>query len=211
MLYADATTARGKTAEASGLYQQALQIAETRSDPGQGSIDLSEYTSPTNPPTYALESDETSESVAQLPGYRLSSNDPGVPGQIRQSDEVVNAVRVLTRLYRLHDQTDQAIQLFQAKIQQGTAEGWSPVILAQFHKGLGDIYLAEGRLESATQAYQQAVALDNWWPEARLGLVEALSAQGDTAGAFQQLETAVDSARFRRSPGGAGKGLRPTR
>jgi tetratricopeptide (TPR) repeat protein len=191
---ADLLSARGKTAEASGLYQQALEIAQTRTDPGQQAIDLSENTSPANPPTYALESDETGASVSQLPGDRLTSNDPGVPGRIQQVDEAVNAVRVLTRLYQLHDQTDQAIQLFQAKIQHGTTEGWSPILLAQLHKGIGDIYLAQGQIESATQAYQQAVALDNWWPEARLGLAEALSAQGDTMGALHQLETAVDVA-----------------
>jgi tetratricopeptide (TPR) repeat protein len=191
---ADLLSARGRTAEASGLYQQALEIAQTRTDLGQQAVDLSEPASPTNPPTYALESDETGNSVAQLPENQLSANDPSVPRQLQQVDEAVNAVRVLTRLYQLHDQSDRAIQLFQAKIQQGAAEGWSPILLAQFHKGLGDIYMAQGQVESAAQAYQQAIALDNWWPEARLGLAEALSAQGDSTGALHQLETAVDVA-----------------
>jgi tetratricopeptide (TPR) repeat protein len=191
---ADLLSARGKTAEASGLYQQALQIAQTRSDPEHGAIDLGENTSPTTPPSYALESDETVDSVAQLLGDRLTPNDPGTPERIQRVDEAVGAARVLARLYQMHDQTDQAIQLFQAKIEQGTAEGWSPIILAQFHQGLGDIYLARGQVESATQAYQQAVALDNWSPEARLGLAEALSAQGDTEAALHHLETAAEVA-----------------
>ena len=189
---ADLFSARGKTAEASGLYQQALQIAQTRSDSEYSVIDLGEDTSPKTPPSYTLESDETVDPVAQLLEDRLTSNDPGTPERIRRVDEAASAVRVLARLYQMHDQTDQAIQLFQAKIEQGTAEGWSPIILAQFHQGLGDIYLGQGQVESAMQAYQQAIALDNWSSEARLGLAEALSAQGDSKSALHHLETAVD-------------------
>jgi tetratricopeptide (TPR) repeat protein len=198
---ADLLNARGKTAEADGLYEQALQIAQSQSEFGQqaaGAIGVSSsgdgQATSSRPPAYALESDETTASSSRLAADRTTSNDSDIPAQIRQADEVVNAVGVLARLYQVHDQSDQAIQLYQQTIQEGDIQGWSPIILAQFHKGLGDVYLAQGRLDLATQAYQQAVDLDNWSPDARLALAEAFSAQGDSASALHHLRTAVDVA-----------------
>lgn len=191
---ADLLSARGHTAEAKGLYRQALQIAQSRLDPQPHTIDLAAADRSSQPATHTLESDETTASSVQLPADRANPQRSSTPNQVREADEVVNAVRALAHLYQIHGQTEQAIQLYQEKLQQAASEGWPPTLLAGFHKGLGDIYLAQGQIDLASQAYQQAVALDHWWPEARLGLAEALSAQGDSAGALHYLETAVEIA-----------------
>jgi tetratricopeptide (TPR) repeat protein len=194
---ADLLQARGNTTEAKDMYGQALQIALSRSGEqlqADNLQDLDDLASPLRPVNLTLESGETMESLVSVSTSQLISGGPGAPGQAQQIDDILNAVRVLARLYQMNDQTDQAIRLYQQKLQQGMVEGWSPTILAQFYKGLGDLYMGQQQLEPATQAYQQAVDLDNWWPEARLGLAEALSAQGDNTAALHHLQTAVDIA-----------------
>ena len=194
---ADLYSARGDTAEADVLYQQALQIALAQSDQPQltasrqavGGSSPSPRTS-----SAALKSDETVADIVNLPPEELNGGQANHADPARQIDEVVNATHVLARLYQVHQRPDQAIQLYQQKLQQGEVEGWSPSILAQFHKGLADMYLTQGLVDQAVVAYQQAVALDNWWPEARLALANALTARGDTAGALQQVQAAVDIA-----------------
>ncbi|UCC86832.1 MAG: tetratricopeptide repeat protein [Anaerolineales bacterium] len=191
----DLLNALGNTAEADGLYQQALQIAVSQSDQEQQATvreDIGTYPLPSRPSSLALASGETVEAVAHVgpdgaTSYLADTSDP-----IRQADEIVNAAHALARLYQLHDQADRAIRLYQQKLQKGVAEGWPPTILAQFYKGLGDVYLGQGQLDLAKDAYQQAAGLDNWWPEARLGLAATLSAQGNAADALQHLQAAVE-------------------
>ena len=194
---ADLLEARGNTTEAKEVYGQALKIALSRSGEQLQADNLQELgslASPLRPVNLTLESGETTETPVSVSTSQLISGSPGAPGQVQQIDEILNAVRVLARLYQMNDQTDQAIRLYQQKLQQGALEGWSPTILAQFYKGLGDLYMGQQQLDLAAQAYQQAVDLDNWWPEARLGLAEALSAQGDNTAALHHLQTAVDIA-----------------
>jgi tetratricopeptide (TPR) repeat protein len=194
---ADLLEARDNTTESKDIYEQAFQIALSQSG-GQPQADnlqeLGSLSSPLRPVNLALESGETMETRTAVSTSQLISGQPDAPGQVQQPDEILNAVRVLARLYQMNDQPDQAIQLYQQKLQQGALEGWAPTILAQFYKGLGDLYMGQQQLDPATQAYQQAVNLDNWWPEARLGLAEALSAQGDPTAALHHLQTTVDIA-----------------
>ncbi|GAB4531207.1 MAG: hypothetical protein Kow0063_10130 [Anaerolineae bacterium] len=191
---ADLLSARGHTAEANGLYRQALQIAQSRSDSQPQPTDLARVDTPSQPAPHTLGSDETTIPAARLPADRLAPSGTGGVAPAPDLDEVINAIRVLAHLYQIQGQTGQAIQLYQEKLQQGADQGWPPTLLAQLHKSLGDIYLASRQIELASQAYQQAVALDNWWPEARLGLAEALSVRGDRSGALRHLETAAEIA-----------------
>jgi tetratricopeptide (TPR) repeat protein len=192
----DLLDARGSTDEADGLYQQALQMALTQSvqeQQARGGEGPGEYAAPSRPSTIALESGETLAVIVYSPDGTASTGS-GILDPNRQADEIVNAVHTLARLYQLHDQADQAIRLYGQKLQEGISGEWSPTILAQFHKGLGDIYLTQGQPDLAANAYLQAVSLDNWRPESRLGLAAVLSARDETAAALQHLQTAVDIA-----------------
>ncbi len=184
---ADLLALRGQTAEARTLYAQALQLAVAQLDqPATATATLARPAP--RPLEISLESDE-SLSTPLVAQPNAGPDDP-LP-LVRQADDNANSVLVLSRLYQLHGQTDQAIQLYQQQLELGTAEAWPPTILARYHKGLGDLYLAQEQLDPAVAAYEQAIALDNWWPEARLGLAEALAARGHSAQALEQLQTAV--------------------
>lgn len=101
---------------------------------------------------------------------------------------------LLSRLYQEHSQAGQAIALYRQLIEEGERERWYPVTLAQFYKGLGDLLLAQGQALDAARAYQQAVDLDAWWPQARLGLAQSLMAMGDSDQALDQLRSATEMA-----------------
>jgi tetratricopeptide (TPR) repeat protein len=188
--WADLLSARGQADAAGGLYQKALALALARLGQPQPATALLGKV-PEVPSLAGLGSDESTSSPPYLSAERVASGSSDVSDPVRQADEIVNVVRALAGLYQVNHQADQAIHLYQQKLEQGRAESWSPTILAQLYKGLGDVYLGRQQLSLATDAYQQAVALDNWWPEARLGLAEALSAQGRSAAALDHLRTAV--------------------
>ncbi len=194
---ADLLNAQGNTDEAEELYDQALQIALSRSGQQQQALNWrhpNAVASPARLPTPVLESGETVAPVTFRTLEQIAPPIQASPNQIQQIDEIVNAVRVLARLYQMNNQIDEAVSLYQQKLEQGSLEGWSPIILAQFHKGLGDLYMAQQKPDLAVPAYQQAVDLDNWWPEARLSLAEALTAQDDSAAALRHLQTASEIA-----------------
>jgi tetratricopeptide (TPR) repeat protein len=197
MRLADLMHALGQAVEANDLYAQALKIAVAQSTQGQlvGNWQSPKSSSSTSrPASFILESDATSATTADDAVNRFNSGAPEIPSRLLQSEVNVSAVHVLARLYQLHGQTEEAIRLYQQELEQGAGAGWSPTILAQFYKGLGDLYLAQRQPDQAATAYQQAVALDNWWPEARLGLAQALAEGGDAAGALGHLQMAVDIA-----------------
>lgn len=106
----------------------------------------------------------------------------------------LSVLDLLTRLVQSTGDIDRAIDLFQRGLEQGQREGWASTVLAQYHKGLGDLYLAQGLPMLAVDAYRSAVALDSWWPQAQLGLARALEATGQVELAQAQLEDAVAAA-----------------
>lgn len=183
---AEINATRGDDDEVAALQQQAIQLAESQLSPSQN--------------------EETAETgaIADLPELPVFSDEPlpaaAVPDgdhlieQMRLAEEEVATLGLLTHLYQLSGRTDEAIELYQSRLAQSEQGGGSPALEAQYHKALGDLYLSQGRLEPAAEAYQQAVALDRWWTEARLGLATALMAQNEGEAAVEQLQTAVDFA-----------------
>lgn len=192
MRLADLQLAQGNLAEGNALYAQALQAAESRLDQSDPGIVL--FPGQTPPPTLAWESGETATITPDhhLQGPLSQASRPATT--LLEADENSNALRLLARLYQVRGQADQAIQLYKLKIRQGHNEDWYPTTLAQYQKGLADLYFTQGQLDQALAGYRQAVALDEWWPEAHLGLARVLSERGDTANALRHLQIAVNLA-----------------
>lgn len=191
---ANLLSSRGDTGTASELHQQALQATSSESDPRQRSrawLGLGSFYSQSRQPDILLGSDEE-----QIPATDLS--DPitqkalNAYTQALAADENLAAVHALARLYQEIGQTDQAIQLYQQRIQRGEQDNWSPTILSRYYNGLGNVYLIGRQFDQAIHSYQQAIDLDGWWPAARLGLAQALSEKGDQEGALAELQQAVE-------------------
>ena len=90
----------------------------------------------------------------------------------------------------LHDLT----LLYQRAIDNGVQSGWYPADLARYYKGLGDLYLLQDQAILAAEAYRNASVLDDWWPQARMGLARALDEIGQHDQALEQLRSAVQIA-----------------
>lgn len=206
---ADLRYAQGDIAEANKLYERALQLAAFQLERLQGTADRqapARFLGQIRSPTLILESGETPAAAGDYSvdfisyaahislADRTTSDFPAASRSISEAAEEVYAVRVLARLYQVHHQPDQALRLYQGRLQQGEREGQSSRILAQYYNGLGDLYLAQSQFDQAVAAHQQAVTLDEWWPEARLDLAEALLGQGHIPEALRYLQTAVDIA-----------------
>jgi superkiller protein 3 len=183
--------ATGEPERAQSLYDQALELTGSN-DPG-AIAELIYASSASQPATLdpSLASDETLFNVARvaatLPSAALDGNQP--KSVAKRSDLITP-----TGLYQEDDETDRAVQLYLQRLQQGEEEGWPEAAMARYHKELGDLFLGREELDLAIAAYAEALELDPWWPEARLGLAEALSLQGETDEALGNLETAVSMA-----------------
>ncbi len=119
--------------------------------------------------------------VAQL----VSASEPAFP--ISEGPAHLN---LLARLSE-GDGLDDIVLLYQKAIETGAQEGWYPVDMARYYKGVGDLYLLQKQPILAAEAYRYAIVLDDWWPQARLGLAHALEEIGSTDEALAQLEQAV--------------------
>lgn len=104
------------------------------------------------------------------------------------------ALSILARLAQANGQLDGITKLYLDAIEAGEQQGWYPATMARYYKGLGDLYLAQEQPLLATEAYQNAIARDDWWPQARLGLARALDDQGRKEEAVTQLQSAVEIA-----------------
>jgi len=203
---AELKNAGGDSVQADRLYQRALEIAVAQANLDetpelQSSLQANRSVVVPQGQTAdaAFKSDETVEAVdgtAVVAGQEASEEtdlptlaDPALNNEIGG-----NTLGLLARIYQDNGQTGQAIQLYQDKIREGEKKGWYPAVLAQYQKGLGDLYLADNQPDKARVAYEHAVTLDAWWPQARLGLARALSDLGDRDGALQQLEWTVEMA-----------------
>ncbi len=176
---AEINDVQGNAEESAVLQQEAISLAELQ------------LTAPIQNSTLALLSSEPelpifSESAANEP---VSANQ--LIQQLQLAEEQATTLGLLTHLYQLSDQTDRAIDLYETRLVQIEQTFNSEELKAQYHKGLGDLYLSQGQLDLAIDNYQEALALDQWWSEARLGLASALIAQEDIEAAVVQLETAV--------------------
>lgn len=188
---ADLFNAAGETERADPLYQRALELANPSTAESQERLTFVSWSEPLADLDPTLLSDET---------LLLANYAPPAPAEATVVDDTLwrtadhSEVHAMARLFQGRDQDDEAIALYRQRLSQGEAEGWSSAVLARYHKELGDLYLVRHELEAAVAAYEQAVALDHWWPEARLGLAEALTLQGDSQAAMGHLEAAVELA-----------------
>ncbi|MCA9921078.1 MAG: tetratricopeptide repeat protein, partial [Anaerolineales bacterium] len=183
--------AQGEVAQSSVYYHDALNLAVAQL--AQFNTDLIPESRLLIPnASTPVFSDEAVDSAPQAADETAEPVDIVV--QLSRIDENVAVLRTIVGLYQRFGQTEEGIALYQLWLAQGEADGWSALLLAQLHKGLGDLYLARADYESALAAYRQAVALDQWWVEAHVGLGQALIGLGEVSAAVESLETAVSIA-----------------
>ena len=184
---AEINDARGDGDEAAALQQQAMQLAESQLTRPLQDQELSQSGQLLFLP--ALPS--FSDAAPLLEAADTDSGDNLIQ-QLQLAEEQVATLGLLTHLYQLSGQSDRAIELYQGRLALSEQNGGSPALQAQYHKGLGDLYFSQGQLDSAVDAYRQAIALDQWWPEARMGLATTFMAQNKGEAALTQLQTAFD-------------------
>jgi tetratricopeptide (TPR) repeat protein len=205
---ADLLRARGNVVEAKAMEQQALEAAMEQS---------AQAAAESRPPGLALSApnilalDEAAltrsfasdalTAEAQPVAFPQQSTVDQIIAQLAldgadkfNGDAGANVLHLLTRLSPAGAQTTLIKDLYLQILQRGQQEGWYPVAMAHYHKGLGDLYLASNEPELAVEAYRNAVQLDDWWPQARLGLARALEEVGNEDEALGQLRRAVDMA-----------------
>jgi len=202
----DLYEARGDPAKAEVVQQRALQVAlansaKTALTTNAASVPNQQQAAAS---AKALASDETllnkSDTVAQNAAAPSTDAKQVIDqllnaGNLNLADnENGNLFRLVAHLYQIGGQTDLASQLYQQLIKAGKSENWHPATLASYHKGLADVYLAQNQPTLAVDAYQQAIALDNWWPQPRLGLARALADLGKSDEAIAQLRSTVSIA-----------------
>ncbi|MCO5199282.1 MAG: tetratricopeptide repeat protein [Anaerolineae bacterium] len=141
-------------------------------------------------PVPVLESDEQFAPIA----YYSAENNDTLTDQLIADDDQLGGGRLPARFNQVRDQADRTIQIYLQRIEQGERDNWAPAVLARYHKDVGDLYLAQFELDAAMEAYQNAIDLDPWWPEARLGLSEVLIEMGKFDDAEEQITAAVELA-----------------
>jgi tetratricopeptide (TPR) repeat protein len=144
--------------------------------------------------SFSSDIDITNQSTPQEQADRLMGELAADGGEFFNVSDGTGVLNLLTRLAQNTGDEDRAVELFQRALQQGQREGWYPTILAQYHKGLGDLYMAQGLPVKAADSYRAAIGLDGWWPQAQLGLAFALENVGQSGLALAQLKSAVEVA-----------------
>jgi tetratricopeptide (TPR) repeat protein len=195
---AELLTARGNTVEASDLREQALAVAFAQaSEPtlARALPGLNKVT-PEGEIGASFSSDVTPADASDRlnPAERLLGELAADGGELFTIGDGTGALDLLTRLAQSTGDIDRAIDVFQRAVDQGRREAWYPTVLAQYHKGLGDLYMAQGLPVLAAESYRRAIALDSWWPQAYLGLTRALASLGQTDELLVQLQKAVEVA-----------------
>jgi tetratricopeptide (TPR) repeat protein len=187
---------RGETLAALELYDQALQAALAGSNAAQTSrawLALGSFYSQSPGTDVPLGSDV--EPVVDVgSGDPVSQRALAAYYRALEAEESVAGVRALARLHQDLGQTEEAIQLFQQKIQLGEQDRWVPSLLAQYYVGLGDVYLEDGQRDQAIAAFERAVDLDGWWSGARLALARVHTEQGELDNALVEIRRAVEMA-----------------
>lgn len=196
---ADLLTANGNDVEAQVLRNQALDVAFALAAQPQTSKSLPGL-SKAAPIGEAAGSFDSDAPGGARPAGDARSEADRLLGQLAGQDGLfvtdngLGVLNLLTRLSQTTGATDRVVELYRQALEQGTREGWYPVVLAQYYKGLGDLYLAQGLPVLAVESYRSAVAQDSWWPQPRLGLARALESLGQRDEALVQLESAAQVA-----------------
>lgn len=200
---AELLSANGNSVEAGVLRQQALEVAFTQAAQPAisrivGGMNQAENNQATQ--TFSSDSDSTDIGAATtLPGATTPQEQADLlmgelaadGGEFFRVSDGAGVLNLLTRLAQNTGDEDRAIELFHQALEQGQREGWYPTLLAQYHKGLGDLYMAQGQPSMAADSYRAAIGLDGWWPQAQLGLAYALENLGQADSALAQLKSAV--------------------
>lgn len=196
---ADLLVANGNHVEAAVLQQQALEVAfaqaatprVARTLPGLGSQ------TPNADLLHSFGSDVDltgADSDPQAQADRLLGELAAEGGDLFSLSDGSGVLNLLTRVAQTTGDVDRAIDLFQQVLEQGRREGWTATVLAQYYKGLGDLYLARGLPVLAAEAYRNAISLDSWWPQPHLGLARALESMGQYEQELAHLQNAVNVA-----------------
>ena len=142
-----------------------------------------------------LQSDETSTALGAAEARATSGAGPlDKEAELLLAEGAVSAVRVAASAEQASGRWDQAVQIYRDQIAAGEAQNADLTLLARYYKGLGDLYLAQGRIDQAEVVFRQAVSLDRWWLESYLGLANALDVKGDPAGSLRQIRIAAQIA-----------------
>lgn len=194
---ADLLTAAGNDVEAQVLRRQALDVAFALAAQPQSNKPAPGLSKPApeNEAAAGFDSDQqpaAGDAVGEADW--LLGELAGQAGAILSVDDGLGVLNLLTRLSQTTGDTDRVLELYQRALDQGLREGWYPVVLAQYYKGLGDLYLAQGLPALAEESYRSAIAQDSWWPQPRLGLARALESLGRREEALVQLENAAQAA-----------------
>jgi tetratricopeptide (TPR) repeat protein len=198
---AELLAANGNSVEASVLRQQALEVAFIQAaQPTIQQVVGGLNQAQNDSATQSFNSDAetvpgvTAGSTPQEQADRLMGELAADGGEFFTVGDGTSVLNLLTRLAQTTGDEERAIELFQRALEQGRREGWYPTILAQYHKGLGDLYMAGGQPSMAADSYRAAIGLDGWWPQAQLGLAFALESLGQTDLALSQFKSAVEVA-----------------
>ena len=183
---AELLIAHGQVEEGTATYNQALAVLQGLPHTSDIS-DLEQFTS-VEEGVYE-EAPAFSDSI-EVGGSSIATNNTIIP-LFNSPDDQINTISIFARLLQVNQQVSEAIELYQSRIDAGQETNLAPPILAQYYKGMGDLYLSELDYAEAITAYQAAIAHDGWWPEAYLGLAEAQTSEGDALSALQSLKTAV--------------------
>jgi tetratricopeptide (TPR) repeat protein len=204
---ADLLASSGNTVEANVLRQQALEVAFSQAAQPKLTQSLAQssqaaqddgisqsFNSDASTTANTSPSGSAGANTPQEQANRLMGELAADGGEFFQVGDGTGVLNLLTRLAQDTGDEERAIELFQRALDQGRREGWYPTILAQYHKGLGDLYMAQGQPMMAADSYRAAIGLDGWWPQAQLGLATALESLGETELARSQLQSAVEIA-----------------
>jgi len=200
MRLSDLHNALGDVEEADAYRREALKLAFAEPDHQLSSAKRYGLSSPSplvaSQANLAAQSGEKLADAAQIDGQ--SGNQQTVefvpPSTLNLDDGNDATLRLLTQIYRSENQPEQAIDFYEQIIAAGQDAGWTGATLATYYKGLGDLYLLIDDAAAAGDAYEHAIALDNWWPQPRLGLARATADQGSIDVALVQLRETVDIA-----------------
>ncbi|MFN2202191.1 MAG: tetratricopeptide repeat protein [Caldilineaceae bacterium] len=198
---ADLLEAQGNATAAAALMDEALSISleQTASAAeAKGYTGLGKLTPDAVSSDLSFDSDADATAVADSSSIDAAER---LIAELMQSDGIVfeggegaALLGLLTQLTESGNDAPDIALLYQKAIDKGTQAGWYPVDLARYYKGQGDLYLLQGQPVLATEAYRNASNLDDWWPQARIGLARALEETGQQDEALAQLRTAVDIA-----------------
>ena len=212
MRLAELAGARGDEEQVAAYQQQALEIALASAPPLPDPADRSSNSSaqPTASDSSALQTTltdatlQSDETLAADSKGRVAANTDTINQQIVERLRASaatdpdpasgNRLGLLAHLYQLSGQNDQAHALYTQLIAEGELYGWPPATLAGYHKGIGDLELAQNEPTAAVEAYQAAIRLDEAAPQPRLGLARALADLGRGEDAIEQLRAAVNAA-----------------